>query len=101
MARNALFPETILDATEADGMDGEESERSSGVDEELENLLASLSAWDDGKGESSTATSFSTFDSSSFGDVLTDELQAWRQQNVDSPYDKWSDAKKEEFMVRC
>ncbi|KAG7346071.1 hypothetical protein IV203_005139 [Nitzschia inconspicua] len=100
MARHALFPETILDAaTDASEMDGDESDNSMDKDEELESLLSSLSDWNDGKGSDKMFSSFSSYDTSSFGDVLIDELQAWRQQNIELPYDDWSEGKKKEFMT--
>lgn len=103
MARHALFPETILDSAEMTvGEDGEDVEAADGEgDEDIDALLATLQGWnadgDETKSESSTS-SFS-FESTSYGDVLTDELQDWRQQNIDTPYDQWSDEKKQKFNV--
>ncbi|KAL3923412.1 MAG: hypothetical protein SGARI_006225, partial [Bacillariaceae sp.] len=99
MARHALFPETILDADMASA-EGEEAEAvADSTDKEIDALLSTLWSDDkDGGGDGSFGSSFS-FDSSPSedGDKLADELQAWRKQNFETPYDKWTDEKKQEF----
>jgi hypothetical protein len=99
MARHALFPETILYPAEAVGLDGEEKDGQSGKDEELEDLLNELTKWDFGGSETSFKDStFASFETP-VGDVLTDELQVWRKDNMEKPYEQWSEEKKKGFMV--
>ncbi|KAL3916433.1 MAG: hypothetical protein SGILL_005180 [Bacillariaceae sp.] len=104
MARHALFPETILDSIEMSvGEDVEEMDAATAEgDDDIDALLATLSGWspdDDKSGRESRKSSFS-FESSSYGDALTDELQSWRKQNMETPYDKWTEEKKQEFNTR-
>ena len=116
--RQSLFPETILDgsrehhqqqqqyddeiATETD------EDYGSSQDKSIDELLASLGGFDedyeDSKG--SDATRFWPSESVVTQDdleakvsSLVDELQVWRQKNVDSPYEQWSENEKDDFAV--
>jgi hypothetical protein len=101
MARQALFPETILDGQEVISKeDSEEDIEADSDDEDLNALLSTLAGWDsDRKSESKDITSGGLFESSSYSDVLTNELQAWRSQHAEKPYNDWSKEKKDEFDV--
>lgn len=100
MARHALFPETILDGTEAPFSETEDTIGEDGDDDDLDAVLRALSSWNLDNGDSDL-TSSSSFDveTSSFGEILTNELQAWRQQHLETPYDDWNDEKKKDFTV--
>lgn len=103
MARNALFPETILDAAEAIAVDGdEEDDTAFEKDESLDKLLAELTNWtSDSNDTAFKTTPFSAIESPSYSDVFTDELQSWRKQNMQTPYNEWSEERKKEFTVCC
>lgn len=123
--RQSLFPETILDESRRLEMYGGDSsfEQVGRVDEQqdqgddlwssedksIDELLASLGGFDtdfeDSKDSdpnrffpSSTVVNEEDVDAKVSG--LVDELQNWRRKNVDSPYEDWSPAEKDDFAVR-
>lgn len=96
-ARNALFPETILDTPNSAGTDGNHEDDITQDDDDLEDLLAELGAWQIPTKDTDFPSSFVS--ESSSPDVLTDELQSWRKQHVENPYDEWSEDRKQEFRV--
>ena len=107
MARHALFPETVVasdfqSAADAE-IDGTSDETSSGAEDDLDALLATLEGWNssDNSGEESSETTTTPDDdsASSLEEKLTEELQAWRSQHVEQNYDNWNLEKQEEFMV--
>jgi hypothetical protein len=103
MARQALFPETVLDTQEV--FSKEDSEEGTvdndGDDEDVESLLAALAGWDSEKKNerNDTMLSMDLFETSSYGDVLTAELQAWRSKHAETDYSNWSSEKQAEFDV--
>ncbi|VEU40839.1 unnamed protein product [Pseudo-nitzschia multistriata] len=106
MARHALFPETVVasdfqSAADAE-IDGTSDETSSGAEDDLDALLATLEGWNssDNSGEESSETTTTPDDdsASSLEEKLTEELQAWRSQHVEQNYDNWNLEKQEEFM---
>jgi hypothetical protein len=99
MARHALFPETMLNSVEMTrGADGEDTDAAPGNADVVDALLAKLSGWMDSSETKPSDSSFS-FESFSYEEVLTDELQAWRKNHVETPYEEWTDEKKQEFNV--
>jgi hypothetical protein len=117
--REALFPETAIggrsqqvidsdaaaEANEEEAMavalaSAAQNEAVDATEKSIEELLASLgglnkpqdSAWnwlDDDVADNASQDSKV--------DKLTEELQGWRQMNVDTHYDKWSDADQQRF----
>ena len=113
--RQSLFPETMLDATRRDGIlveeeeEQEEESSKSLQDKSIDELLASLGGFDDDLYDSEESDASKFFPSSSVVDEdnldskvagLVDDLQRWRQKNVESPYEQWSTDEKDEFAVR-
>jgi hypothetical protein len=98
MARNALFPETILDAADSAGAESGPEDDIVEDDQDLEVLLAELGTWNTATKDTGITSSVVGSGSSSL-DVLTDELQSWRKQHLETRYDEWSKEKKQEFTV--
>jgi hypothetical protein len=103
--REALFPETTLDAVQAplehdaeEAMTLHESEAS---EKTIEELLASLGGLNTPK--ESSKESWNWLDDDADGDKdakvmkLVEELQGWRKKNVAAPYAGWSDKEKKEL----
>lgn len=107
MARQALFPETILDAPmEAKEAVKDMVEASEEIEDDLDALLANLAGWtapdsgdDDVKESSKNAESFLGDTHSASEQELAEELQAWRIQHAEKPYDSWDDEQKQSFML--
>mmetsp|Transcript_11448 Transcript_11448/g.27330 ORF Transcript_11448/g.27330 Transcript_11448/m.27330 type:complete len:745 (+) Transcript_11448:56-2290(+) len=120
MARQALFPETVLDSPSLDTlsssitddiddteMGGEFS--SSSEEMEMNELLENLASWDNDSLDTNASSDHDimnnneTSSSLSHGggetDQLAEELQEWRRAHADSPYDSWSDERKQSLMV--
>jgi hypothetical protein len=103
--RQSLFPETILEEQEQEQQPQpqERPREDMSVDKSIDELLASLGGFDDYEDKDAFWPSETTVDD---GDMdqkvssLIDELQNWRAKNMDSPYDEWSAADKDEFAVR-
>ena len=129
MARQALFPETVLDgprldtlsSSSADDIDDAEIGRefSSSPDDnemtddiEMNELLANLASWNNDSVDtnassdyditSNNETASSSLLSSGGGetDQLAEELQEWRRAHAESPYESWFDERKQSLMVR-
>ena len=121
MARQALFPETVLDGPPLDTrslsaaddindteMGGEFSSLSDGM--EMNELLENLAGWNNdsfdtnASSDDDTTNNDETASSLSYGegetDQLGEELQEWRRAHADSPYESWSDERKQSLMVR-
>ena len=121
MARQALFPETVLDGPPLDTrsvsavddidnteMGGEFSSLSDGM--EMNELLENLAGWKNDSYDTSASSDYDTTSndetssSVSYGggetDRLGEELQEWRRAHADSPYESWSDERKQSLMVR-
>lgn len=123
--RTSLFPETILDADRREellGQEGssmmeeeaqeeeEENDLYSSQDKSIDELLASLGGFDedfeDSKDEdkdrfwpsSSSVVAEDDVDQKVKG--LVNDLQNWRQKNLESPYEEWSSGEKDDFAVR-
>mmetsp|Transcript_28450 Transcript_28450/g.80082 ORF Transcript_28450/g.80082 Transcript_28450/m.80082 type:complete len:667 (+) Transcript_28450:85-2085(+) len=107
-ARHALFPETMLDADGDDDGDGDKAASAGskeGEMEEIDELLQALNSWshedeteDDNKTEEIVVEDDSEEKKRDDKVLeLTEELQKWRQYNVDVPFDKWSTRQKEKF----
>jgi hypothetical protein len=118
--REALFPETAFDTAHAiDGHAAEADEEETmtmmkdeaeATEKSIEELLASLGGLNkpnDGSGgaNNSNKDSWNWLDDDVGNDAdmdakvdkLTEELQGWRQMNVTTVYDKWSDSDKQKF----
>lgn len=108
MARQALFPETILETEVLEYQEGDstaesEGERSS-IDK-LEEILKGLQDWEDSSSEDdvksplSKPTFASTFNSDEKILELTEQLQNWRSKQQKTPFEKWTDGDKKDFKV--
>lgn len=105
VTRESLFPETVVDA--AAEITGElntdlEDETSKSIDD----LLASLGSFDDDfdadfKFDDGEKKEDEEDSEKPKGDVeaIMNELQVWRQKNVDSPYESWDGQAIKEFDV--
>ena len=104
MARHALFPETMMDTDGQDDIDGEQDGAEGDIEDDIDQLLATLGAWNkDDKDKDGKAWDWKSDDDG--GDMddkvlkLTEQLQEWRAKQVDAPYDSWSGEEKGEFTV--
>jgi hypothetical protein len=126
MARQALFPETVLDgpslgnvaSASADDDDtigdgGLLSSASSDELDDMDELLANLAAWNKTSPDASATAgvavkkhehdilkSSSSSDAGKETSQLVAELNEWRTEHAETPYDKWSDERKQSLMVR-
>ena len=116
--RSALFPETLDEPEDVDAnmfdedlVEGEEKEIS--ADEErdaaIDELLASLGGngddmWKDDFDDKSSKDDAYDFDENKVNEaklkVMIKEIEIWQKKNMQSPYQQWNDADKEEFEVR-
>jgi len=108
--RQSLFPETVLHgARQEEIMIEEEEDIMTSQDKSIDELLASLGGFDDDYEDTKESDASKFWPSSSVveeddldGKVagLVNELQSWRQKNVESPYEQWSASEKDDFAVR-
>eukprot|EP00934_Nitzschia_sp_Nitz4_P009095 Nitzschia sp. Nitz4//scaffold40_size135432//90735//92741//NITZ4_003254-RA/size135432-snap-gene-0.131-mRNA-1//-1//CDS//3329551249//9085//frame0 len=100
MARQALFPETILDENVSALEQAEDAPEEGGDKDgmaELDEILSTLGGWGDDKDQKSSSSSASDAGADDLILKLTAELQDWRAKNMQAPYDKWSDEDKRVF----
>jgi hypothetical protein len=104
--RQSLFPETMSVEHEQQEQRPEQQQQlqeDTSEDKSIDELLASLGDFDDYEDKDAFWPSETTMDD---GDMdqkvssLIHELQNWRAKNMDSPYEEWSAATKDEFTVR-
>jgi len=118
--RETLFPETVLDwrpkktmmkEEEEDKWEKEEGEKLSFAtpktekrEKTIEELLASIGGL--GSPSSSDEMSADQEEEETYADEedfdsgvndLVDQLQSWRRKNMETPYDKWTDADKKQY----
>jgi hypothetical protein len=102
MARQALFPETIL---EEEVLARQEGDAPAAEDNEsmdaLQEILKGLENWEDAsdKAPSSFNTLASELDSNDKILELTNQLQEWRAKQAETPYENWRDGDKKIFTV--
>lgn len=107
MTREALFPETIVDGGGSAEVTGDlTSELEDETNKSIDALLASLGSFDDDIDEEFKFDDSSNKDTNDDGETskvdveaIMNELQVWRQKNVDSPYENWNDDTMKEFDV--
>ena len=102
MARQALFPETILEEEVLARQQGDTpAEDDTGAFDTLQEILDNLDNWHDtaDKVPSSNFTHVSEIDSDDKIAQLTNKLQEWRAKQVDTPYEEWPEGDKKTFTV--
>ena len=107
LARQALFPETILEeeavARQQNDEDPNDKKKSSTSDA-LDAILLGLGMdnWDDDSKSMSRKQSLSDTKNDDDNKILqlTEQLQEWRAKQVDSPYENWSPDDQQSFQVR-
>lgn len=110
LTRQALFPETLQVQTEDEDEDGARDATAvlddvmNVGDKSIDELLASLGGdslmEDDDDDDDKDSFLWTTNNSGeeSTTDQLVDELQEWRQRNVDQPYEDWSAETRADFQ---
>ena len=109
MTREALFPETIFGGSgggSGEVADDLTSELEDETNKSIDALLASLGSFDDDIDDEFKFDDSSNNDTKDNGETskvdveaIMNELQVWRQKNVESPYENWDDDTTKEFDV--
>jgi len=109
MTREALFPETIVGGSgggSGEAADDLTSELEDETNKSIDALLASLGSFDDDIDDEFKFDDSSNNDTKDNGETdkveveveaIMNELQVWRQKNVESPYENWDDDTTKEF----
>ena len=109
MTREALFPETIVGGGgggSGEAADDLTSELEDETNKSIDALLASLGSFDDDIDDEFKFDDSSNNDTKDNGETskvdveaIMNELQVWRQKNVESRYENWDDDTTKEFDV--